>query len=357
MATETRKIQEPEKAGETHALPKAMQAHKPGPEPIQEARAAPTPAEQKELNQSLFALVKKHLRWMSTKEQDEEMVSLISAGARLELDDGWAESLITDLLWIEKKYGKSLFSEAILDTVQLFISANKSSNFDCWSHDACHLFEGYLSKGRPALLDRKENLAAAELLINETVARAESALEQGCISRILGPLAAYNLDDPQPSGSGGFSFKPQSLKKLIPLGILSKEDQAFCESESPGQLFEVLVYLAQNKRESHWSRGLFVDVDNTLISTDGTLNQKVICEMNKAKASGMEVTIFTGGSPSSLREKLEELGIEDKLEGFGLSMIQSKAGYRGQKLERLIDDTPPEIQGFAAEEWKTPEEL
>ena len=403
MATETRKIQGPEKAGRCHAAMRTLSnffsklgrgAGKPGPEPIQGAAKTSSPQDQIELNRAFLRLEahrcfeppEKNLEWANA------VTGLLEAGAKIEamddqidgMDDrckryaGWnrdmrIDILVCSLLYTEYKQGKSLYPNALLELTKGLLTSEEG--FQNWSHTAYHFF---YSKER-SLLERKENHAAAEMLLEEGAKRAIAAQEKGCLSGMLDPVLEYNLSHAQATGSEEFCFKPKCFENPEFIALLKKLSYpkivAFCESSSMPELREKLEQAAKaaqpnpkptcshpleqaakaaqpNPKPKHYTHpGLFVDVAGTLITHAlTTLNQKVLGEIRKRQSAGGKVTVITGGSPTYAKEMLRELGVE------GLE-VKSKEEYKNKTLDELIDDKPPESQGFSAVTYRHPDEL
>lgn len=80
--------------------------------------------------------------------------------------------------------------------------------------------------------------------------------------------------------------------------------------------------------------GLFVDIEDTLLNDDETLNVKV-GRMVEELSPGRPVTIWTGGDIGKLEPKLRSLGIRRK--------VVSKYNLAGTEVEEVIDDLPQAI--------------
>lgn len=374
MAIETKKPETSGKVGEVSTSPKAMQANKPAPEPIQ-AKPKLSPEEQSRLNKELPAALENTYRSRHTaeeyelheKEYKQRVISLIEAGATVETDGSTRmrhqdlDYLMEILLKVEFEHKRSLFPGAILDIAKAFIA--DSASFQGWSHSVCHNFERYWGTWtrEGSLLNLKENQAAAEMLINDAVRRAISEQKYGNMGRILDPLLRYNMDNAETFTSGAFPFKPKSIENPEFIAVIRKPSEgkdycaanrAFCESRSLEELIPKMAQISKSEELKHHYSGLYVDVAGTLISSDGQLNQKVLGKMREARAAGVKVTVFTGGSPEEAKEILLRLGVEEEF----LS-VDPKGDYLGEKLGTVIDDSPPESQGFAANSWVKPEEL
>lgn len=347
----------------------AMQESKPGSQPIQETGKALSLQEPKELNEALLLLLNERFKGCEppSQEDEENLAQLINRGAKLESAKSWdAEALVLSLLEIETRHNKSLFREAIFDAVQQMLSYEGDS-FGAWYHDIFHLLVDYNRASKiywnTSLLDRKENHPAVEAILDEMARRAsvewmDKELDY-YITRTLCLLAEYNMHIAQSADSGEFAFKPKSLSKLESVSCLEGAAEDFFESRTPEELMGRLRDMSQIEKEH--TPGLFVDVSGTLIGSDGKLNQKVIARMKEAIASGTKICVFTGGSVREAKRMLDGLGFEDIFTSEDVFTsyipVEPKSAYFGRKLEMLIDDTPPEYQGFAATDWKKPEEL
>jgi hypothetical protein len=104
------------------------------------------------------------------------------------------------------------------------------------------------------------------------------------------------------------------------------------------------------------ARGLFVDVDGTLIdySQDQgnddknqlVLSPKILKLLESAQAIGKKIVIFTDGDPEAKTEQLRQMGLDEKF-----LPVQAKERYRSMTLETVVDDTHPEIQGFRCQNY------
>ncbi len=101
-------------------------------------------------------------------------------------------------------------------------------------------------------------------------------------------------------------------------------------------------------------RGVFVDVDDTLIQSsrydeNPKLTKAAELILALAPGSGTPLTIFTGGDPAEATKKLQELGVPAEY-----LPVRSKTEFRGKRLEIVIDDTAPVKQGFASDRYIDP---
>lgn len=99
--------------------------------------------------------------------------------------------------------------------------------------------------------------------------------------------------------------------------------------------------------------GLYVDVDGTLLFTDkegkDALNTTLHTTLLQALAAGISITVFSGGSPTTQSQRLQDAGASQELLD-----VKSKAEYKGRLLEVIIDDTRPVLGGFGAGTWFSP---
>ena len=93
--------------------------------------------------------------------------------------------------------------------------------------------------------------------------------------------------------------------------------------------------------------GIYADVEGTLIDEDGLTG--FYSKLVEAKSAGLKVTIFTGGDPNRLGEKLRALGVDQQF-----LPIRSKSEFAGKTLEIIIDDTVPFIQRLATPNYVDP---
>ncbi len=215
--------------------------------------------------------------------------------------------------------------------------------------------------------------------------------------RMLSKLPALNVDHiSEETLDGPFEFKPASLQatprsirgkyKKIDLFIRADTPREYLyllvenQEEIPGadimRAVELLEYIKtgsnaeildnymraqyklneqpvsltdveNNMRASAGARercsGYYVDVDGTLVGAYG-LDKGLLSRLLKITTDGGKVTIFSGGNSREQTERLRKLGVPENL-----LPIVSKADFQGKILEHLIDDTPPDFQGFKAE--------
>ena len=69
------------------------------------------------------------------------------------------------------------------------------------------------------------------------------------------------------------------------------------------------------------------------------------------------VKIVSGGNPVDQEERLKALLKESGIETTIRVQVGSKEELKGKRVEHLIDDTPPTIQGFDAIRWFKPDEI
>jgi hypothetical protein len=266
----------------------------------------------------------------------------------------------------------------------------------------------------PSFLDTDEAREILKVLVDESVARQKlSPNDAGCSDRIVKPIILYNLVSAGKDGlRQNYAFKPESLNDRAYANILSsrlKENGAdlgaFLETNTPLEYYERMLRdgidmpsrfdpttqlellqtlekelshdavdayvqkkFAPNGQKTTFEemvrnyaeykdakaelRGWFVDVEGTLIvkNYEGAteLNGYLVERMEKAASGGSPVTVFTGGDPVKMTEALARLGFPSKF-----LPVVSKSDYRGKVLEVLIDDTPPEYQGFKAADYQS----
>ncbi len=95
---------------------------------------------------------------------------------------------------------------------------------------------------------------------------------------------------------------------------------------------------------------LAIDVDGTLI-VDGQLNKVVASFIERERATGRTVVVWTGGDPVEAKARLAALG-------FNTEVVE-KPSYRGVHIALAIDDRPESLQsnGITADEIRRPEDL
>jgi hypothetical protein len=281
-----------------------------------------------------------------------------------------------------------------------------------WNHSVCHNFEKYPS----GLLSSDRFLDLAERLVAQGAERALRG--DGCFDRILKGVIAYNLDKVNHENLySDFIFKPKCLDSEIVQTLLDNEWYRNClyfaQATTPYQYFLkkmedalsqpddkdvyasvsfsrlllirneenaaiIDAYIARaykskagqisgieawdnyrnaTKREA--LLGVFIDVEGTILvgkyfkeekQVRTVLNKQLVQALDALCPSKEGVTIFTGGDTIQLTEQLRTLGFPERF-----LPVRSKADFYGQKLQILIDDTKPEIQGFHAEAFICPD--
>lgn len=85
--------------------------------------------------------------------------------------------------------------------------------------------------------------------------------------------------------------------------------------------------------EGRFFEGVFVDVQGTLLASDGTLNGEVV-KQTEELAAGRPITVWTDADLKAIVPQLRKLGIEWK--------IISKFEMAGAEVDEVIDDLTPE---------------
>ena len=319
------------------------------------------------------------------------------------------ESLSRRLLEITNEFDKdaSVLLSAVTDSFIKF----KGVGYGSWSHTACHPIETY---GRGlSFLDTPESRGILTGLVDESVKRQkEESHDIGCSNRIVSPIMDFNLTEAGLDNlEAPYVYKPKSLSDAEYVEILKNElkdeysynVKAFLDSNSPLECYRLIlekgsklsgspkaqIKLLQSL-EKHLSReivddyvkkvyhpnekdinyeellqsfqesteahevikGIYVDVEGTLIRENYQgrgLNEHLVEKLNKLADEGNEIIIFTGGDVQALGEELKKFGLSERF-----LPVRSKNDYRGKVLEILVDDTPPEYQGFRTLELRHP---
>jgi hypothetical protein len=270
---------------------------------------------------------------------------------------------------------------------------------------------------RPSLLDSEATREVLTGLVDESVRRKkEVPQERDSTARIIGPIASYNivtveataldhswpyrpasLDDAEYKkimlanleDQYGFNTKSfliadsplafyreflekkhklpefikpgsdillfESLEKLIPKADIDAYIAAvYAPNNQPISYDELKSRFSENQQSQELVSGVFVDVEGTLIMYDSrekkdVLSARLVQELEEIASSGRTVTIFTGGNITAMEEKLKAHGFPEKF-----LPVRSKGDFRGKLLETLVDDTPPEYQGFGAKKVVSP---
>ncbi len=259
------------------------------------------------------------------------------------------------------------------------------NEFKNWSHSISHIFSTRnLSDGGQTLMSQ-ELLSIAVQITEEGIKRALKFGELGCMDRFIGALGDVNLQIASVDDlDKPLRFKPEILSDERVRALFTGKN-IFCEART---LYEFIIELFRNDegRRLHellgkdvleaihdgladvertlaerdkaielgkWDkRGIFVDVDGTLIGLDGKLNQVLHDKLKIAEECGFSVTLISGGNKSEQEERLKKLGATLKcLEDDGVERKEALFGI----LEFLIDDTSPYSQGLRAKHYERPE--
>ena len=281
------------------------------------------------------------------------------------------------------------------------------SSFSTWSHSLCHNFEKYGGERRGAsLLDFASNFEFTGRLVEEAAKRAVACGDLGCMERIIGPLASFNLDQINLDHlESDFRLKPRALEapafldllggkaaelsillcrsrgpeeflieiakrpeilekqvdparftaiieavkeELSPAELLGALSAVSSEKSNPNSLEIIRQNIAAAEQAHQVERGMFVDVGGTLITNDGSLDEHLLRRMRSCWLRGGRVVIFTAGDPSEATRRLDQLGVE-----ADFLPVRAKSEFHGKILGSLIDDTKPEYQGFSAREYES----
>lgn len=204
-----------------------------------------------------------------------------------------------------------------------------------YTHSICHLFEKY-AKGR-SYLHLLGQLDIVEDLVNYTLNKAAQSGEMSCTRRILGPVMELNLahmeENPQ-----GFIFKPEILNDPKFVERLQSSGEInyslymadFCKANNIGEFFPLFVNALRKEEElepisdEELVKGIFIDVDNTLIEFDGYDSGEFFSRKYKKlplieeyalkkMEEGSDVTIFTGGDHQDTLEKMQKANLNSRL--------------------------------------------
>lgn len=323
------------------------------------------------------------------------------------------ERLTNILLEITNEFDEdaSVALKAVVDFTIKF----KGAGYRSWSHNVCHTIEKYGESNEVSFLNTAKSREILIGLVDESVKRQkEDESDIGCSSRIVGPIARYNLVEAGFDNlEAQYAYKPESLSdnkyvEILRNGLDSSDDDyvsTFLASNSPlefyritlekgsdlpsflsierkielmqhlekyltrevvdnyvrkvyhpnGQdiTYEELVQSFKQSKEAHEVvKGIYVDVEGTLIRQNYEgygLNQNLVKKLITLADEGKNIIIFTGGDAEILGEELKKLGLPERF-----LPVRSKNEYRGKVLEVLVDDTPPEYQGFKTLELRDP---
>jgi hypothetical protein len=281
-----------------------------------------------------------------------------------------------------------------------------------WSHALCHNFENYkLDRGSQSLIDYPHQREVSERLMNAAIAAALEVNSVGCLERILKPIVPYNIahiDEDNylkpgpliPSGlmspaarallrdwprllslADGAPLIEIALSVLAPLpsgqlrdylpsylapnqvvmilqllGDRLPEEQRRIyielmngDKDDPQALEHISALIVQSVQAKEHTPGIFVDCEGTLLLPSGKLRDSLHASLIQTLEQGTKLTLFTGGDPKFVAERLIAAGMDPRL-----LPVESKSDYVGKLLELVIDDTQLEYQGFGAVSFLSP---
>jgi len=159
------------------------------------------------------------------------------------------------------------------------------------------------------------------------------------------------------SGKNPMPFKDSGFdnEKFIQMLKSKKEEDTVCRFMKIKHFDETGELLSQKeiKEPKETTKGVYVDVDGTLVVGENQLNEKIVDELKKYKEQGKNIIIFTGGNVIAQEERLKRLGLEKEIGKF---KVVSKGDFLNKKLEITIDDFSQEqlknIFGIFSKEHK-----
>ena len=297
---------------------------------------------------------------------------------------------------IFKKLRNNASTQELSSALEEFITykPDYAGRFGSWSHNLCHVFEGYGRtscidmKQADSVLNRPDIFEVIERVVTLAVSLAIENHELECVGRIINSILRYNWDHIRPDGEA-FVFKPAALSDPRLIELLHPNRQStsdldfcdyniairlFCEAKDPAELMAKIKELKSDQRGAlhrfinetfgiatpmrlsiHSAlEGIFVDIDGTLIIRDTQLGErKLNAELHDVLRTcienGIKVTVCTGNDPEVASKELAKLGAHQEL-----TKVISKTELRGKVVRILIDDTPPAYQGFFANEYFEP---
>lgn len=281
------------------------------------------------------------------------------------------------------------------------------------THSLCHLFEGYPKN--ISFLDEPLEKNVVQKLVDGAASEAIAVNYRGCMDRILPALTLYNLNNldlNKLDSADGFIIRVNEQYRKGLLDIINKDEYGrhskyilsastpremladiiknVDDGDSPYEISNpeqriVLLNAVKNdvskaemnkflngeitldrltenvgmsKKASELVKGIYVDVDGTLINCnghspepEGMLNDELADYLTKQMQKGKKIVIFSGGSPEQQTKRLQKHKFPGKL-----LPVVSKEQFRGKVLEVLIDDSNPAYQGFGAKKYINPKE-
>ncbi|MBI1327057.1 MAG: hypothetical protein GC136_05400 [Alphaproteobacteria bacterium] len=269
-----------------------------------------------------------------------------------------------------------------------------------WTHQVCHLFEKYgqelstaaLPHSFDSLLSAPDFYPAAEILINEMIKRLEALGGNGPVpnsNRIFTPIGLLNIDAlAENPHLNTWRFMPAALNNEAVLCRVRDISSAMFSSPTPEEFYNKLVsgdvvykggrysdetveklrqfiiarggesavpanFLQTGAPEEEIADIVAYDVDGTLLDAQGNLQVHVYIQLLE---DSDEAEIYTGGNIEDnikrLKEAIERAGLHGRWDE-----MKPKTSLEGLNIKRLVDDTPPQLQGFKAQEWVHPDKL
>lgn len=334
--------------------------------------------------------------------------------AELEAQTGWRiahhklDSLIGRII---RNNDDGLLNPLLRCALQKWAVSENGRGYLDWSHSVCHQFEkcSEIKGSKESVLDFPELREEVTALVNEAGRRAVEAGDAACFPRLLQGIVFFNLRETVPQAiDEPMLYKPEILSDRE-LGRLLFEEPvlaAFCRAQTMREFIDQVIviagereinfrcswlplelleaaetsdnrgvmaeYFARTYASSRCSHieaskvldnvraareakescpGVFVDVEGTLLSwgSEGptlTGTAKALMALCPAEKT---MTIITGGDVEELSAALRSAGLPERF-----LPVRSKKDFYGKRLEVLIDDTAPEIQGLSAGKWVRP---
>lgn len=171
----------------------------------------------------------------------------------------------------------------------------------------------------------------------------------GAQDRFYGPSIPLDLFDAVRTDSNGALIDAAFAKQAAES---ASDDERPMVTTPPASVGELRAQRDAARAGTVVTPGVFIDVDGTLLGREYRRDDSWVLTDTAARValfapgSRVPVTIFTGGDPATATRQLEQLGFPQEL-----LPVRSKAEFRGHLLELVLDDTPPDVQGFAAKEY------
>lgn len=237
---------------------------------------------------------------------------------------------------IEYCYENKLYGKTLEEAVKLITSKKAVKTPE--EHDAesvigimhiiGHFHEKMYETGRMDLARKLNEYVVKTIIDFEDASAYVKGLGSGYPNPI-GKIIAKTGKNPLPFKDSGYDNE-----KLLDLIKGKYYYEIFIQIKHFDETGELLPQ-EEIKEPEETTKGVYVDVDGTLVVGENQLNQRIVDKLKEYKDLGKNIVIFTGGDTGSQKERLVKLGLEKEIGEF---KVVSKGSFQNKKLEITIDD-------------------